>query len=860
MRRALQSSLLSLAVVPALLALPVTGRATPPAHPVAPGVTTLALAGVDQGALRQLRTEAARTAPGPASAPTGKDGVTAAAAIAPAVLTGQLPTHRFDLVAVSWTARTAPTRLAVRVREQGRWSAWTPLQPDGDGPDAGSPDAVRAGALRGAAASAPLMVNGADGVQVRVDTATGVRPAGLAVDLVDGGRSAADDPPSPPSAARAATGQPQIITRAAWGADERLVKAAPVTLNAVKALIVHHTDTLTAYTPDGAYAQVRSLYAFHTKVRGWNDVGYNFVVDRFGRTFEGRRGSLTAPVMGAHAGGFNSETLGVAVLGTFMTTPLTAATEQGLVPLLAWQSAQYGINPAGRVTLVSGGGSYTRFPAGTRVGVYGVSGHRDVDSTDCPGTAAYPRLPVLRARAAALMVPALVAPVLNDAPTTVAGAPVTFTAAVPTRQRWALTATRWCGGAAVRTVAGTATGRISAAWDLRDAAGHPVPPGAYRMTVTSSSPVGSTPPVVRDVEVLATPDSLAGTVPGPVSRVPMPAISPSPGPSASPSPSPSPGGSGGTSGLAASDGCPVRRAAGSDPAVTSVVAGRLAQPDAHAVVLAGTGDDGLVHALAAAPFAAAHAAPLLLTAPDTLAPVVARDIVTRQVRTAWIVGPVSAVSAAVEQQVRALGVTTVTRIAGADRWATAAALATATGAPAHEAVLASGDPGALLDTLVAAGSAAASGRPLLLAGRAGVPASTLAALRALHVTSVVAVGPASLLPDSALGALAAAGVTRRTRVTGADGTGDDAVAVALAASLGATAPADRTVLASGARADVMLLVAAAQARPVLLVGASGLPARTSAWLAAHRTAAVVLVATPGAVPTAVLRAVQDLRG
>ena len=58
----------------------------------------------------------------------------------------------------------------------------------------------------------------------------------------------------------------------------------------------------------------------------------------------------------------------------------------------------------------------------------------------------------------------------------------------------------------------------------------------------------------------------------------------------------------------------------------------------------------------------------------------------------------------------------------------------------------------------------------------------------------------------------------------------------------------------------MLLVAAAQARPVLLVGASGLPARTSAWLAAHRTAAVVLVATPGAVPTAVLRAVQDLRG
>jgi putative cell wall-binding protein len=608
--------------------------------------------------------------------------------------------------------------------------------------------------------------------------------------------------------------------------------------------------------------------------------------------------------MGAHAGGFNSETLGIAVLGTFTTTALPAAVEDALVPLLAWKAAAYGINPVGRTTLTSGGGSYTRYAAGTPVSVYGVSGHRDVDSTECPGDAAYPRLPTLRARAAALMVPALVAPALTDVPTTVAGRAVGFTATIPTRQRWWLTVTRLCGGLPVRVVSGTSTGRIAGSWDLRDAAGHPVPPGDYRVTVTSSSPVGSVAPFGRDVEVLATPESLAASSPGPVagsatgaavapvaagqpvSRIPMPVISPSsaprptaaptatagptatPAPTTTPSTTPPPSGSPSPSGspaptppalpTAGSDGCAVQRAAGTDPALTSVVAGRLAHPDAHAVVLVnGSAGEPLAEALAAAPLAAAKGAPLLLTDAAALPAVVAQDVTARHATTAWLVGSATVISPAVEQQLRGLGVTTVTRVAGVDRWTSAAAVAGAVGAPAHQALLAPGDSGEQLDTLVAAGSAAAAGQPILLTSRTGVPGATLAALKALHVTTVTVIGSTVAVPEATLRALATAGVAHYTRVVGRDRW---TTAVAVAARFAAQAPADRVVLASGSAADAALLVASGGGgRPVLLTGSSDLPAATGAWLAARPGLGVALVAGPDAVPTATLRAVQSTR-
>jgi putative cell wall-binding protein len=677
----------------------------------------------------------------------------------------------------------------------------------------------------------------------------------------------------------------------------------------VRAIVLHHTDTSTAYTPEQAFAQVRSLYAFHTKVRGWNDVGYNFIVDRYGRVFEGRRGSITQAVMGAHAGGFNAQTLGIAVLGTFSRSPLPTAVERALVPLVAWKSTEYGVNPAGRTTLTSAGGSYTRYAAGTRVPVYGLIGHRDVDSTECPGDAAYLRLPALRARAAALMVPDLVAPSLAGGPTTVAGRPVAFTATIPTRQRWWLTVTRMCGGTPVRVVSGTSTGRIAASWDLRDAAGHPVPAGPYRVTVISSSPVGAAPPFGADVEVLATPESLAAAPPwgpagpppasgssarwvgsplvvAPTSRLPQRVVSPTPTPpptpnsaptptrapasapttrpTASPTASPTarptatpttghPGGAPAEDGpVAASNGCPVRRVAGDDPALTSVVAGRLAHPDAREVVLVnGSTAEGLAHGLTAATLAAARSAPLLLTGTTAVPPVVVQDLVARQVTAAWLVGPPAVIAPSVEQQLRSLGVTSVTRLAGPDPWSTAAAVAAAVGAPAGQAVLVSGDRGEAQTALVAAASAAAGGRPVLLTSRSGVPAATLAVLAGLRVSNVTVVGSTSAVPEGTLAALGGQGVTHRVRVTGRDRW---TTAVAVADGVGAGGASDRVVLASGEQAGEDLLVASGQARHVLLTASDRLPAPTAGWLQAHSRLEVCLVASPAAVGTAVLRA------
>ncbi|HEY6797943.1 MAG TPA: N-acetylmuramoyl-L-alanine amidase, partial [Kineosporiaceae bacterium] len=904
MHRALHSSLLTIAAVPVLLAVPVAALPGVTARPgrapaVTPRVRTIALTGVDGGALGQLRAAAARTAP------RG----TSSAVVAPTVLTAPQPTGRFDLVAVSWSHRGGPavTAVSVRVRQGGTWSAWTALDPDGDGPDPGSPDAVQATRSAAPDSTAPLMTAGADGVQVRVDTATGTPPPGLTLDLVDGGTSAADAGgaagggaggagPGPAATAAAATPEPQIIDRSAWGADESLVKAAPVVNASVRAIVLHHTDTLNSYTPEQAFAQVRSLYAFHTTVRGWNDVGYNFIVDRYGRVFEGRRGSITRAVMGAHAGGFNAQTLGIAVLGTFSTTRLPAAVENALVPLVAWKSAEFGVDPAGRTTLTSAGGSYTRYAAGTRVPVYGLVGHRDVDSTECPGDAAYPRLPSLRTRAAALMVPDLVAPSLTGGPTSVAGRAVLFTATIPTRQRWWMTVTRMCGGEPVRVVSGTSTDRIAGSWDLRDAAGHPVPPGPYRVTVTSSSPVGSVPPFGQDVEVLATPESLASaappwgpagppsplraaapgppgtpgsvavraaggllgapvvvgsppTVAEPTSRIPQRVISPTPDPTTAPPttapPTTAPPTTTGPDAapdplgpVAASNGCPVQRAAAEDPAVTSVVAGRLAHPDARDVVLVnGSTAEGLAQGLTAATLAAGRSAPVLLTGTTALPPAVAQDVAARHATAAWLVGSPAVIAASVEQQLRSLGVTTVTRVAGADRWSTAAAVAAAVGAPAGQAVLVSGDGGEAT-ALVAAASAAAAGLPVLLTSRAGVPAQTLAALADLRVTAVSVVGSVAAVPERTLDALAAAGVRHRIRVTAGDRW---ATAVAIADRLGSAAPSDRVVLASGEESGADLLVASGQARRLLLAAGDQLPAATAGWLGAHSRLGVSLV-------------------
>jgi hypothetical protein len=196
---------------------------------------------------------------------------------------------------------------------------------------------------------------------------------------------------------------PDIVTRAQWGADESLRSGTPE-FAAIKKLIVHHTATQNN-DPDPA-ATVRSIYQFHTQSNGWNDIGYNFLIDETGRIYEGRyarvysatephtgESSSGAGVVGAHALGVNAGSCGVALLGMFTSQPPTPAAIDALVRVLAWKASAHTIDPFGSSPYTKSDGSTLTFP--------NISGHRDTYSTACPGDVTYDELPSLRARVAA---------------------------------------------------------------------------------------------------------------------------------------------------------------------------------------------------------------------------------------------------------------------------------------------------------------------------------------------------------------------------------------------------------------------------------------------------------------------------
>ena len=202
-----------------------------------------------------------------------------------------------------------------------------------------------------------------------------------------------------PAVAAAAVDQPPVISRAAWGADESLRSWAPE-FYPVQKLIVHHTATRNA-DPDPA-ATVRSIYYYHAITQGWGDIGYNFLIDESGRIYEGRYSRAYAAgesptgedaagkgVTAAHVQGYNSGTVGVALLGTLSSTDATPAARQALERLLAWKADRHGIDPHGAAL-------YTNPVNGTQRTFANISGHRDLAATACPGDRFYPTLPAVR--------------------------------------------------------------------------------------------------------------------------------------------------------------------------------------------------------------------------------------------------------------------------------------------------------------------------------------------------------------------------------------------------------------------------------------------------------------------------------
>ncbi|MFE9401791.1 peptidoglycan recognition protein [Streptomyces sp. NPDC006530] len=192
--------------------------------------------------------------------------------------------------------------------------------------------------------------------------------------------------------------RPRIVTRKGWGADERLRERGFVYTKSVKVAFVHHTASGNGYSCAQSASVLRSIYRFHVKSSGWRDIGYNFAVDKCGNIYEGRAGGVSKAVLGAHTLGFNTNSTGIAVLGTYNKTSPTAAALKAVEQLAAWKLGLYGVNPAGKSTLVSGGGN--RYKKGRSVRFNAIAGHRDGFATDCPGARLYGRLGAARVTAA----------------------------------------------------------------------------------------------------------------------------------------------------------------------------------------------------------------------------------------------------------------------------------------------------------------------------------------------------------------------------------------------------------------------------------------------------------------------------
>ncbi|MEO6145375.1 MAG: FG-GAP-like repeat-containing protein [Dermatophilaceae bacterium] len=289
------------------------------------------------------------------------------------------------VVGVTWPkeAVTSQDQFQIRTLAGATWSEWETFGVENaDGPD----PAEAATATRG---TSPYVVTGASKFEVRSLTSDPTAPTAATVQVVDPGTSGADDVRPDPGAAAAAAARPQIYTRADWGANESLRRGTP-SYGQVQLGFVHHTVSSNTYTAAQVPAMIRGIYAYHVQAEGWSDIGYNFLIDRFGRTWEGRYGGMDKAVVGAQTVNYNSVSTGVSAIGNFDVTGVPQAMTDAFKRIFAWKLNLSGIPATG--TVVANGKSFQR-----------ISGHRDGFQTACPGRYLYAKVPEIRAGASALI-------------------------------------------------------------------------------------------------------------------------------------------------------------------------------------------------------------------------------------------------------------------------------------------------------------------------------------------------------------------------------------------------------------------------------------------------------------------------
>jgi N-acetylmuramoyl-L-alanine amidase len=367
------------------------------------------------------------------------------------------PAHRFDLVGLHWKGSGS---VSFRTRSvAGRWSRWHGADPEDDGPDA----RTQAGWQLGS----PFWSGASNRLQVRTSGRVSRVRAYYVWSVVHKIRLRT----------LSKAGSPLIITRAAWGADEKIRRRKkPAYADTVRFAVVHHTVGTNSYSRAQSASIVRGIERYHVLANGWDDIGYNFLIDKYGQIFEGRWGGVDRNVVGAHAQGFNQGSVGVALMGTYDSTSITPAARAALIRLLAWRLDVAHVDPLSTFSWRSTGNP--KYPAGRMVTLRTISGHRDTGYTSCPGSRLYADLPSIARAVSQTGLPKMYFPAATGAP----GEPVRFTGTLTESLPWSVTVTQPDGN-----VVGSGSGEgttIDWTWDART-----IPAGKYLYAIDAGPTV-----------------------------------------------------------------------------------------------------------------------------------------------------------------------------------------------------------------------------------------------------------------------------------------------------------------------------------------------------------------------------------
>ncbi|MGH8985397.1 MAG: N-acetylmuramoyl-L-alanine amidase [Acidimicrobiia bacterium] len=329
-----------------------------------------------------------------------------------------------NLVAVQWTGDTGAAFTIEAQGDDGQWEPAGTIGEQDNGPDPGTPEGVAAAQLA-TNTSEPLWTDDISAVRVTLTDGSAQDVSLVAIDSPPVGDLAENQPEQGNAlagglaamgvtgvavafvsgrrrllalgvlaaivavgCAPAKKGPPgapvpdSIVSHATWGGDlpwqsgnAQCGTSGPAYASDIGFAVVHHTVNSNFYTPDQSVQVIRGIWAHHANVNQWCDIGYNFLIDRFGRIFEGRWGGWDQAVVGAHAVGFNTGGVGIAFIGDHRFEPVTGESYASLINLIAWKFQVHTVDATPWNSII---------------------GHRDVNATECPGNAAYGLLPGIR--------------------------------------------------------------------------------------------------------------------------------------------------------------------------------------------------------------------------------------------------------------------------------------------------------------------------------------------------------------------------------------------------------------------------------------------------------------------------------